>query len=53
MFGGVCCSFGSWCEIFFVSSPYVLVKAGSACVTGSANALKACFITALVDCASL
>ena len=53
MFGGVSCSFGNWCEIFFVSSPNVFIKTGSACVAGSANALEAGLVTALVNCAPL
>ena len=53
MFGGVSCSFGNWCKVFFVSRPNVFVKAGSACVAGGADALEAGLIAALVNCAPL
>ncbi len=44
---------GDRCEAFFVSSPYVFVKPRSGCVTGCANALKTCLVSALVNSASL
>ena len=53
MLGGISCCFGNWCEVFFVSGPNVFIKAGSACVTGGADALEAGLVPALVNCALL
>ena len=53
MFGGIGCCFGNWCEVLFVSGPNVFVKAGSASVTGGADALEAGLVPALVNCAPL
>ena len=53
VFRWIGCGLGDRCEAFFVSSPYVFVKPRSGCVTGCANALKTCLVSALVNSASL
>ena len=49
----VCGGFGYGCEAFFVSCPDVLVKPGPRCVAGRTNALETCFVSALINGASL
>ena len=53
MFGWFGSGLGDRGEVFFVGSPYISVKPRSGCVTGCADALKTCLISALVNSASL